>query len=75
MRQFDLKARRAFRLPDGTMMERGQIFSATVRSKVVARNEWFILGLSEQPEDAVIPCQSVCFHEPEESGVSDDKEA
>ena len=73
MKKFKLRARKAFRLPDGMMLERGAIFMATVRSKVVAGDEWFILGLDDQPEEASVPCMHVCFHEePEASEVGDD---
>jgi hypothetical protein len=67
-----MKARKSFRLPDGETMARGTVFSATVRSKVVAGDELFILGIENQPEDAVVACLAVRFHEPEESEVKDD---
>lgn len=63
---FPMVARRAFRLPDGMTIERGQVFSAGVRSRVKDMVESFILTVPGQLEAIVIPCQFVAFSESEE---------
>lgn len=63
MKQFTLKARRSFRLPDGTTVERGQLFNSGVRSRTKDQIEYFVLNLPEQLEEIIVPCQHVIFFE------------
>lgn len=63
MKTFPMIARRSFRMPDGTIVERGAKFTATVRSRSKDQIEYFILSVPDQMEEFVVPCQHVCFDE------------
>ncbi len=73
-KMFTMKARRAFRLPDGTVVEKGHKFSAGVRSRHKDQIECYLLQLPEQMEEVQIPCQFVMFYEGVEEGVCDGEE-